>query len=223
MKTIQAMSVVVLSLSASVALAQVPSPSDPGLLGITHADTWKDLKSSNYTTFPVVSNEGSASLTKTAGGAFFASSSLYGGYSTESSEFDLNVASALSSVKTVVFQAKIGQGYGDFSSQPVLNYTTSLGTGTITATQQVLAQETTTSAFGDVLLSLYKYQFDLSDISSPVTSFKVSYGQSMHSQLYNIRLDQSTYDYSAPVPEPASLAVLGLGVIAFIKKRKQTV
>lgn len=210
------------SVLAVAASAQVDKPGDPGLTGTTSANTWKDFNSANYTAFPANSLQGGsnvaggASLYLVSGGTFFASSSLYGGFSTPTNSLRLDV-SPLAGVNTLVFQIRIGVGEGDVTTTPALNYVTSTGaTGSLTTTQQLISSGSDTLGGIAVDLSLYKYQWDLTGLGD-IAALNIAYGSGAHSTTTNIRVDQAVQ----AVPEPASLAALALGGGALLRRKRK--
>ena len=234
-------SLLLLASLVAAASAQVPYPSNPNLLGTTKADSYKNLNSTNYGTdasVSVVSNEAGASFVKTVGPGYYTGSSLYmnftnyPGYTvvpnTYSSSFVVTstASNTLSGLKTVVFQARIGDVLGyDFYSQPTLNYTNVAGiAGTVAGTRTLLSRVTGTSpGFGPVNTSLYRYEYDLSDAAdlSAIRDFTIGFSGVEHATLTGIRLDQSTYDYTQAVPEPASMAALALGALTLIRRKRR--
>lgn len=169
-----------------------------------------------------------AFLLRTSGGHYPASSSLYS-FSTDST-FKLSDTSLLSGgVQTVVFSIltwpnpDFGDGstsVGALSIAPTLNFN---------GGSQALAAGYTGSAYMgafsgggfDVDSYAYTFQWDLSSIGSAITSYDINWGQIVHTGVLGIQLENAdVFSMSTAVPEPASAALLGLGLAFVIGLRR---
>ena len=184
------------------------------------------------------------------GGPFVLSGSIYsGGFSSTPNTFGGSLAvddtTVVSGLKTVAFQLEIGEAFGyDLYNRvdPVLNYTyiptggsptTASFSSTLFTTR--LAHVDTGASFTDpttglpqeLFNNLYGYQWDLSGVAGTVTGISISFNTVQHSQIYSLQLDQSSQAHgsnvfvAAAVPEPTSLAALGLGAIALVRRRRK--
>lgn len=63
-------------------------------------------------------------------------------------------------------------------------------------------------------INLWAFQWDLSGITEPITSFEIQFNGVEHAQLYGARVDQSDTFVQAvtAVPEPSTWMLIGLGL-----------
>lgn len=148
------------------------------------------------------SGTASALLNKVAGGGAFYPTYLY--TSGVPGSFHIFDSSPQASLQTIVFQ-------GNMSADvlPLLNYNG--GTQSIAATYFYLADNAT--GYDD-----YVYQWDLSGVAVPITSYDIQFGAHFASTSFTINTGDS---FSQVVPEPSS-ALLGAAAIAltFIRRRR---
>lgn len=185
------------------------------------------------------------------GGPYVASGSIYfAGFSstpnTNGGQLALEDTTAISGLKTVVAQIEIGEAFGydlynradavlSYSYIPTGGSSTVNGSFSSTAFTSLLASVDTGETFpnpvtGDdepLYRNLRAYQWDLSGIAGTVTSISVAFNGVQHAQLYSAQLDQSTAIHGtnvfspAAVPEPTSMAALGLGALALLRRRRK--
>lgn len=170
------------------------------------------------------------------GGPYPGSDSLYfGGYSPEHNRFGGTVAvhepTALANVANIVLQIEIGEAYGyDFwegedSYLPTLNYNGE--SQAIEATSWELAKQVYNGTFpapeggGEqpLYINTYLFQWDLSDVTDPIDDFQIVISAVQHARIHAMRLDQS--DTFAPIPEPASLGLLGTAGLLLLRRRRR--
>jgi len=145
-----------------------------------------------------------------AGGPYPSGMSIYFGGMSAKVNYDggtLGVVdpTPLSGLKTVAFQIEIGTAWGyDFYNDvlPTFTYTTSTGTHSLEAsysglvTQVFSGQILMPTGYEDIYKNTWGLQFDLSNISETILSYQVSFTGVQHSQLYSLRLDQSSESYT---------------------------
>ncbi len=193
---------------------------------------------------PIESNiGGDAQLIKvsngTGGGPYPASGSIYyGGFSgavnNNGGTLAVTDSTPVEGLANVVFQLQIGEAWtydlyqpdaGDPDSVlPVLNYNG--GSQQLRPATSLFIERfyngTVAMPTGDeaVYINTRLLQWDLSDISDPITSFSVSFTGVQHAQLYSLRLDQS--DTFTAVPEPATIGMLAAtGLMALRRRRRR--
>jgi hypothetical protein len=196
--------------------------SNPGFPGFSSTDPWPN---------PIASSiGGDATLNKTAdgagGGPYPASQSIYFGSfdgGNNGGQLTVTDTTPVAGLQNVVFQVELAGDFFDMT--PTLNYTTAGGTQSIAAFSSGIVDTEDLGFFmGEPNFSYtYAYQWNLSSVVDPITSFDISWNAFEHSQIYELRLDQSDTFTAVAVPEPASMAVLGLamGGVAFRKWRRR--
>lgn len=177
---------------------------------------------------------GSARLIRLAGnpsgGPFFAEGSIYF-FSTNQLPNDfggtlaITNSSPLTNLQTIVLQLQIGQASGyDFRSPAGFPYLKINGsTNTIPASypgalvgiyEGLPAYNYATGLFEPLIIKTLAFQWSLTNTLS-VTSFAVEFSCVTHSQIYALRLDQSSTLQSAQVfstsSEPPQISLLALG------------
>lgn len=137
----------------------------------------------------------------------------------------------VSGIQTVVFQIIISEAYGyDFYNEVAPVLTVNGGAMTYAATYTHLLDREQNGTFpvpggGSEPLydNLWGYQWDLSGLGS-VTSLEISWSSVQHARIKGLQLDQSDEfngDYFASVPEPGTMAALGLGAAVLLRRRKK--
>jgi hypothetical protein len=198
---------------------------DPNLGGTTSYDGWDGLISANYSGYgsffshtaswpsPIGSNQtatgtfdtnaaGDAQYDKLSGGGYPASESIYP-YVTPG-DFAVTDDTPVADLATVVFQIEASDG----DVAPTLNYndeSQALAPGEST----VVNSRTVSTPEGPSTVETRLYQWDLTGVGDSINAFDIDWSVVAHQSTYAMRLDQS--DQFTAVPEPASLALLGLG------------
>lgn len=138
--------------------------------------------------------------------------------------FGLGDASPVADLETVVFQLRIsywtslGQPFPT-GVMPTISYNN--GTQALPATLSTLVDSGPfSSTYGDGIADDWAFQWDLSGIQEPITSFQVNYSVTNHAQQYEMRLDQSDA-FAAVVPEPGSIGLVAMATFALAVCRRR--
>lgn len=229
--------VAALTLSAGLAQANSIFSAFSDVAGSAATDGFNDLTSARITANSIragilanAAATGGAVFKRTTGTAYPASFGIYewGG---PRSTFELSVSNAVSNLKSVTFQSFINvdtsQGvYGLLASgnMPVLSYNG--GTQLLAATSY-----SATAVAGGVDMngnpitaanpsnpSYAVFNWDLSGITAPITSFSVQWATDAHANTIAFQLDQVT---AVPEPETYAFAAIGLGLCAWAGWRRR--
>ncbi len=174
----------------------------------------------------------SSNLHKLNGGYYPASEGLYS-WSTSSVFSAVNTATTLGSINTIVFQTETSKNpQGDPAHpdyDPDLAFTAPTlylngGTEGILPTWSLEALSGGTVGSGDQggLLWHWAWQWDLSGVEEPITSYSFEWQQIVHSSLVAIQIDASDAVHAASVlavPEPSAL-LLGCAGFALVLRRR---
>ncbi|MFT7721324.1 MAG: PEP-CTERM sorting domain-containing protein [Roseateles sp.] len=220
-----------LSLAAGLAQANATYDAFVDIAGAAATDGFNDLTSSRLgagatgtsklvagIASNVAGSDGGAVLKRLSGTYYPASFGLYS-YSSDSA-FGINVASAVAALSSVTLQSFVSvdtsQGVTGLSSAaylPTLSYNG--------GTQRLAAVYTLTPVSGGYDIdgtpltanpnnpNYGVFSWDLSSVTTPITSFNVNFGITQHANVLAFQLDQV-----AAVPEPGSYAFAALGLAA---------
>jgi hypothetical protein len=201
--------------------------------GSSDSDAWVNVNAANFFGYggfpgnspwpaPIGSNgtgSGDADLSRvagspTGGGPFLSSSSIYfGNYSQVPNALGgtlrVSDSTPLANLKTLVFQIQIGEATGyDLYSAPALkinggsSIVNPLFSGILNRYQSGTFFSPVTELDEPVYVNTRGYQWDVSSLGA-VTSFAIDFSGVTHSQIYGLKLDQSSSVFSAAlVPEP---------------------
>ncbi len=234
------------------ATSAIIGSANSGFSGFPGSGVWPRAITSQ--TVHGIHGDGDAGLYKakngTGGGPYPAGGSIYfGGFSGDINNDGGTLAvydsTPIVNVKTVTFQFVIGEAWTyDLwnRADPILKVNGvatnggaggALPTGTPVALtySEVLEREFNgtvemPSGTENLYNNLRAYQWDLSSIVDPITSFSIEFTGVQHAQLYALQLDQSDafMNYAAwqqPVPEPATIVALSAGALALMRRRKK--
>lgn len=161
---------------------------------------------------------GDATFGKLSGNGYPSGSSIYGGavFGTPTGPYpsathQMADLSLVDDIETVIFQIEVGSGSaGWLDGDPELKVN---GTGSgLTPTAELLLESVGgDSDFGPLVINTYAFQWDLTDETGPITSYTIDFTMDGSStQIYALQLDSGD-TYTLLVPEPASLALAGVG------------
>jgi hypothetical protein len=222
--------------------------------GSSSSDTWVNVNSANFFGYggfpgnspwpaPIGSNgtgSGDADLSRvagspTGGGPFLSSSSIYfGNYSQVPNALGgtlrVSDSTPLANLKTLVFQIQIGEATGyDLYSAPALkinggsSIVNPLFSGILNRYQSGTFFSPVTELDEPVYVNTRGYQWDVSSLGA-VTSFAIDFSGVTHSQIYGLKLDQSSSVFSAAlVPEPNVGGLVLAAACFFLIRRRACV
>lgn len=213
---------------------------DPAFSGTTQYDGWADLNATSFPGYggypgsaawaaPMDSNQtdsGDGTFNKTSGNGYPTSGNFIYVTQNQGGTFDATVVvgsfavsdvTPIAGVKNILFQTLMGGAlmmggeYVEFASgiHPVLNYNG--GSQNLAADYyQLIWEGVVTSPQGDGDAFLRGFQWDLSAVVDPITSFEITWSNANHSQIYGMQLNQSDV-FGQAIPEPSTLILIALG------------
>ena len=222
--------------------------------GSSDSDAWVNVNAANFSGYggfpgsspwpaPIGSNgvgSGDAVLNRvagspTGGGPFLSSSSIYFGNFAQipnalGGTLRATDLTPLANLKTLVFQIQIGEATGyDLYSAPTLkinggsSVVTPLFSGILNRYQSGTFFSPVTELDEPVYVNTRGYQWDVSSLGA-VTSFAIDFSGVTHSQIYGLKLDQSSSVFSAAlVPEPNVGGLVLAAACFFLIRRRACV
>lgn len=197
------------------------------LPGNSFKSNWAGLNAINYTTgegynsfvtntagwtTPIAAHQGTVTFDKLAGTGGYPSSAAIYNFTTPGS-FLLSNSSPLSDLETLVFQLDMGEGIGFFTSDPVLNYNGGSQGLVAGLTKEVIGGYVVSNPGDPPFFSTnYAFQWDLTSIVDPITSYTIEWSTNQHVTLYEINLDSGD-TFSQVIPEPSTYAAM-VGILA---------
>lgn len=222
--------------AAGVASASSTHAAFIDVVDSANSDGFSNLTSARITTAQLVAglasnvNDGTsdATLQRTSGSFYPASWGLYS--FTSDSTFTINVANAVADLSSVVFQSfiNISQGANGVDGLLQAGYvpTLSYNGGT-----QALAGVLTTANLGYTDFfsgewvdsdpnnpNYVTLAWDLSGVTTPITSFSINFGVDVHSNVLAFQVDQVA---AVPEPETYALMLAGMGVVGLVARRRK--
>ncbi|MEM6458730.1 MAG: PEP-CTERM sorting domain-containing protein [Planctomycetota bacterium] len=221
-----------------VAAAGPPFPGFPG------ATPWPAPIESVLTqdTFDTIADDdlnGDGTFNKIAGNGYPAGDSIYTSPFDPSGTFIVADETLVDNAETIVFQLRIGAGdpekpdapgqFGEWlNADPILTVGT-LDNGTVNGSivplfdAGIVSEGISGSEFGPINVGVLAFQWDLRDIDDPFTAFGITFNPSKTSAtVLDLRVDHGDTFTIVSVPEPASLALIGLGSLALLGRCRQT-
>jgi len=222
--------------------------------GSSGTDGWVNVNSANFSGYggfpgssawpaPIESNglgSGDAVLNRvagspTGGGPFLSSGSIYFGNFAQipnalGGTLRVTDSTPLADLKTLVFQIQIGEATGyDLYSAPALkinggsSIVNPLFSGILNRYQSGTFFSPVTELDEPVYVNTRGYQWDVSSLGA-VTSFAIDFSGVTHSQIYGLKLDQSSSVFSAAlVPEPNVGGLVLAAACFFLIRRRACV
>ena len=222
--------------------------------GSSGSDAWVNVNSANFFGYggfpgnspwpaPIGSNgtgSGDADLSRvtgspTGGGPFLSSSSIYFGNFAQipnalGGTLRVSDSTPLANLKTLVFQIQIGEATGyDLYSAPALkinggsSIVNPLFSGILNSYQSGTFFSPVTELDEPVYVNTRGYQWDVSSLGA-VTSFAIDFSGVTHSQIYGLKLDQSSSVFStAVIPEPNVGGLVLAAACFFLIRRRACV
>lgn len=195
-------------------------------------DNWTGLTATNYPGYPTYTTSGNAwpshiaatsgtgggSLNKVSGLGFPSNGGgIYvGGMTSGTGTYAISDSVALAGLETVVFQLEIegvGADWTDVLQGLSLSYNGGVQALTYQYSQVVSAINTGTMFGQPSTRFTLAYQWDLTAIVGPVSSFNIAWTGAEHSIASNIQMNQGDTMLQV-VPEPSTWLLFGLGVAA---------
>jgi hypothetical protein len=222
--------------------------------GSSGTDGWVNVNSANFSGYggfpgnsawpgPIGSNgigSGDADLSRiagspTGGGPFLSSTSIYFGNFAQvpnalGGTLRVSDSTPLANLKTLVFQIQIGEATGyDLYSAPALkinggsSIVNPLFSGILNRFQSGTFPSPATGLDEPVYVNTRGYQWDVSSLGA-ITSFAIDFSGVTHSQIYGLKLDQSSSVFStAVIPEPNVGGLVLAAACFFLIRRRACV
>lgn len=208
---------------ASAAVSYTP------LSGNTEQGTWSGLSATANpappaldSLIPTTGGGSSAVFTKVSGGAYYigSGSGIYGSMDTSNpsgpypSSYTVSDSSPLADLATIIFQARTN--LAPESMLLSLNGATSGPLANIAADYSL-------SVLASAGIFDRAWQWDLSDIAEPITSYTISFTTPAHTLIYaSSPLMVDTSDtFTQVIPEPSSLVCLSAGALLLVRRNRR--
>lgn len=219
--------ILILAISGASALHGAMNVNLPG---VSEEAVWQNMNSSTltveegYNSFgtntagwpaPISADNGSAVFDKVPGtGGYPATESIYN-FDTPGT-FSVSDSDPISGMETIIFQIDMG---GPMFAAPTFSYN---------GGAQALDYDGIAGSPGDFFgmgsqSTLHVYQWDLSSIVEPITSYSIDWTSGVHASNYLMQVNTGD-TYTEVVPEPSTYALiagLACGAILFIRQRRR--
>lgn len=183
--------------------------------------------SNAWTGAPIVSNigsqAGSSVLNKSGGYGYIATSSLHQGQSgggiLPGGNFSI-AGTAIASLQTIIFQIKAtDRNENIFNALPTLSIN-SVSQGNADDSMLYQTIDNYSAGFGGQDMDWYAFQWDLRTLNlTGGESFSINWTGLSNSGIYELQINQGSA-YTQVIPEPSSLALLGLGALPFLRRKR---